>query len=90
MVDKIKLENVNTGQPIEKIIADHNFVLPEELAKAQAEVYQIPYVDLKKLVFLRKRLIFFLIRSLSALFVFLTLWVKKKKNSSWPWKTLLI
>ncbi|GAI75620.1 unnamed protein product, partial [marine sediment metagenome] len=46
--DKIKLENINTNKPIEQIVVDHNFASGEEIAKAKAEVYKVPYTDLKE------------------------------------------
>lgn len=45
---KIRLENLNTGRPIEKIIAAHNFASPEEIAKAKAKIYNIRFIDLKE------------------------------------------
>jgi type IV pilus assembly protein PilB len=47
--EKIRLENAQTGRSIEQIIIDHNFAPPEELVKAKAEIYQIPYVNLKEI-----------------------------------------
>ena len=49
LFDRIKLENVNTGKSLEQIIVDHNFASDEELTKAKAEVYQIPYLDLAEI-----------------------------------------
>lgn len=45
---KIKLENLNTGKPLEKIIVAHNFASPEEIAKAKAKIYNIRFIDLKE------------------------------------------
>lgn len=48
-LDKIKLENLNTGKSIEKIISDHNFASPKEIAKAKAEVYNVRFIDLREI-----------------------------------------
>jgi len=47
--DKIKLENVNSGKTFEQIIDEKKFVSPEELAKAKAELFNLPFVDLKEI-----------------------------------------
>lgn len=44
--DQIKLEALNSGQTTEELIASHGFVNETDLAKAKAEYYKIPYVDL--------------------------------------------
>lgn len=44
--DQIKLEGLNSGKTTEELIASHGFVNETDLAKAKAEYYKIPYVDL--------------------------------------------
>jgi len=44
--DKVKLENVNTGQSFEEIIRSHNFASEEDLTQAKAEVINVPYINL--------------------------------------------
>jgi len=47
--DKIKLAHINTNKPIEQIVTDHNWASEEEIAKAKAEIHNIPYTDLKEI-----------------------------------------
>jgi type IV pilus assembly protein PilB len=46
--EKIKIESLNTGKTQEEIIKTHNFASEEQLIKAKAQVYNIPFVDLKE------------------------------------------
>ena len=43
---KLKLDSMNTGQPVDKLAVEYNFVDETALAKAKAEYYRIPYVNL--------------------------------------------
>ncbi len=43
----VKLESINTGIPAEKIILEHNFASPVEVAKARAQLLGIPFVRLE-------------------------------------------
>lgn len=47
--DQVKLEHLNTGKPVEEIIITHNFASLENIAKAKAKIYNIPYIDLKNI-----------------------------------------
>jgi type IV pilus assembly protein PilB len=42
----VKLEHVNTGRSLREIILGHNFANEEQIAKAEAKLYNIPFVDL--------------------------------------------
>lgn len=44
--EKIKLENINSGKPIEEIIKEGSLVNEDALTKAKAEFYNVAYVDL--------------------------------------------
>lgn len=48
-VSTIKLENINTGTPPEKIILDRNFATEKDIAKARAKILGIPYLELEGL-----------------------------------------
>jgi len=41
-----QLENVNTGKSLKEIILEHNFANEEQVARAEAELYNISFVDL--------------------------------------------
>lgn len=45
-VQKIRLDQVNTGSRLEDLVVKSQLVSEEELAKAKAEVVGVPYVDL--------------------------------------------
>ena len=45
-VSSLKLESINSGQPTEKIIMEHNLVPLDRLAAARAEVLNLPFVKL--------------------------------------------
>ncbi len=42
----IQLEQANTGRSIKELIKEHNFASEEEIAQAEAQLYNIPFVDL--------------------------------------------
>jgi type IV pilus assembly protein PilB len=46
-VSAIKLESINSGQPTEKIILEHNFANPRQLAQARAQILGLPFVALE-------------------------------------------
>jgi len=43
---EVKLEQANTGKSLREIIAEHKFVSEEQLAQAEAKLYNVPFVDL--------------------------------------------
>ncbi len=45
-VSAIKLESINSGQPAEKIIREHNFATGEQIAKARAQQLGVPFMKL--------------------------------------------
>lgn len=46
-VSSLKLESINTGQPTDKIILDHNLVPLEKLSSARAEILRLPFMKLE-------------------------------------------
>jgi type IV pilus assembly protein PilB len=48
-VEKVKLENFNTGKSLEAIITEEKLVDPEEIAKAKGQLYNVPYVSLREI-----------------------------------------
>ena len=46
-VSSLKLESINTGQPTEKIIIEHNIVPIDKLTAARAEVLNFPFIELE-------------------------------------------
>ncbi len=48
-VSTIKLENINTGFPTEKIILERNFATEKDIAQARAKILGIPFVELEGL-----------------------------------------
>lgn len=46
-VSSLKLESINTGQPTEKIIVEHNLVSAKNLTAAQAEILHLPFMHLE-------------------------------------------
>lgn len=46
--NRVKLESINTGIPAEQILVNHNFVDPQKMAQAKAELYNVPYVNLSE------------------------------------------
>ncbi len=43
----IKLESINSGQPIEKIIIAHNLVPSEKMIQAKAQIINVPFIKLE-------------------------------------------
>jgi type IV pilus assembly protein PilB len=43
----IKLESINTGQPVDKLIAEHNLASPEKMATARAQILNIGFIKLE-------------------------------------------
>lgn len=43
----IKLESINSGQPIEKIILQHNLVPVDKVTQAKAQILNVPYIKLE-------------------------------------------
>jgi len=41
----VKMENVNTGQSLKQIILAHDFVNEEQVSRAEAQLYNIPFLD---------------------------------------------
>lgn len=46
--EKIKLEFINTGKPIEKIITEENLVSESDLTAARAQFYNVPFILLSE------------------------------------------
>lgn len=44
--EEIRIEQANTGKEIKDIILEHNYASIEEMARAEAQVHNIPFVDL--------------------------------------------
>ena len=44
--DKVKLQSINTGKPIEVLISEHNFADDTAVVRAKAEYYNVPFVNL--------------------------------------------
>lgn len=47
-VSAIKLENINTGIPIDQIIQQHNYATPEQIARGRAQILGVPFVRLER------------------------------------------
>jgi type IV pilus assembly protein PilB len=47
-VSAIKLENINTGIPIDQIIQQHNYANPEQIARGRAQILGVPFVKLER------------------------------------------
>src|SRR3989338_3670096 len=45
-LDQAKLESLSQNQTIESTIMGHNWVKPQDLAKARGAYYNIPYINL--------------------------------------------
>lgn len=41
----VKLESINTGQNLKEIILAHNFANEEQVSRAEAQLYNIPFID---------------------------------------------
>ena len=46
-VSAVKLENINTGQPSEKIIVERRYATEEDISKARAKLMGIPFIKLE-------------------------------------------
>lgn len=44
-LEAVKLENINTGQSLKQIILTHNFANEQQITMAEAELYNIPFID---------------------------------------------
>lgn len=44
--EKVKLEHINTGEAIEKLVSKRDLVSEDSLTEARAEFYNVPYVNL--------------------------------------------
>ncbi|OGE21912.1 hypothetical protein A2778_00160 [Candidatus Daviesbacteria bacterium RIFCSPHIGHO2_01_FULL_40_24] len=45
-LSSIKLESINSGQPVEKLIAAHNLVTADKMTQAKAQLLNVPYIQL--------------------------------------------
>lgn len=45
-VEKVRIEEASTGREVKEIILRHNYASVEQLAKAEAQVYNIPFLEL--------------------------------------------
>src|SRR5687768_6002980 len=45
-VNVIKLESINSGKAVEKIILEHQFASPEKIAQARSVILGVPFVSL--------------------------------------------
>lgn len=43
----IKLESINSGQPVEQIIIQYNLVSSDKIAEAKAQILNVPYIKLE-------------------------------------------
>ncbi len=48
-VEKVRVEQANTGREIKELILEHNLASLEDLAKAEAQLHNIPFVDLREM-----------------------------------------
>lgn len=46
--DKVRVEQASTGREAKEIIIEHNYALVEQVAKAEAQLHNIPFVDLNE------------------------------------------
>lgn len=46
-VSAIKLESINSGQPVEKLVLQHNFATAQQLVEAKAQMIGIPFISLE-------------------------------------------
>lgn len=51
VAQKIKAEHVQTNRPLKQIILDGSFASEEQLARAEGQLNNIPYVDLQEVAF---------------------------------------
>lgn len=45
-VEKVRIEEASTGREVKEIILGHNYASVEQLAKAEAQVHNIPFINL--------------------------------------------
>lgn len=46
-VSSIKLESINSGQTVDKLLLQHNLVATEKIAQAKAQILNVPFVKLE-------------------------------------------
>lgn len=46
-LSSIKLESINSGQPIEKILAQYNLVPVDKITQAKAQILNVPYIKIE-------------------------------------------
>lgn len=46
----IKLESINSGQPIERILIQHDMVPMDKITQAKAQILNVPYIKLESIV----------------------------------------
>ncbi|MBI4036021.1 Flp pilus assembly complex ATPase component TadA [Candidatus Daviesbacteria bacterium] len=46
-LSSIKLESINSGQPVEKILLQHNLIPSDKITQAKAQILNIPYIKLE-------------------------------------------
>lgn len=46
-LSSIKLESINSGQPPEKIILEHNILPPDKIVEARAKMLNVPFIKLE-------------------------------------------
>lgn len=46
-LSSVKLESINSGQPVEKLLIQHNMVSAENITHAKAQILNIPYIKLE-------------------------------------------
>jgi len=51
ILQQIRLEQVNTGKSAKEIIVEKNLTSEEEIAKAEGELWQVPFVNLSEVAF---------------------------------------
>ena len=47
-LSSIKLESINSGQSIDKLLLQHNLATPDNIAQAKAQVLNIPFIKLEE------------------------------------------
>ncbi len=47
--ERVKYENLNSGKPVEEIVRNYNFANEEQITKAKAQVFKIPFVNLSEI-----------------------------------------
>src|SRR5438132_1370242 len=46
-VSSLKLESINSGQPIDRIILQHNLVTLDRITQAKAQLLNVPFIKLE-------------------------------------------